>query len=428
MAGISSDQIMRFSASPKRRTHKRAFTVVELLVVIGIMCILIAILFPLLGRITETGRRTKCAANLHTIGQMATLFANDHNGFFPACYRMRDIVDATGKPVQAYPFRVPQYITTDTTHDSDNSSVTGWQQYGTSWNLFRQYANAYDGRLYASSTSASGAPNPTYVGDPLFQTFSCPSVEKPAYELDMAGSATPATQAYGNIIVTNYEYVGALSDQNMQVPPTVTAAAGNKQSRSHWGSSPPAVSTSGSPLYVYVATPAGSDNISTVATGQAPLGQTILAADLVFFSGVGAKPLAYKINHPRRGDNTIPDFQNVLYGDGRVEGHTSIEYSNPLNDDSGKDAVTGATITHTNFDWSMKYADGQPGFYYWGEPEATPGLALAPPSNDAAAQDQNTLIVGGGGGGSPPPQPVLPPGLIMPPATIPEGSPSPLPG
>lgn len=47
---------------------KRAFTLVELLVVVTIIAILAGILMPALSKAKEAGRATTCLSNLHQIG------------------------------------------------------------------------------------------------------------------------------------------------------------------------------------------------------------------------------------------------------------------------------------------------------------------------------------------------------------------------
>ena len=64
-------------------TARRGFTLVELLVVIGIIALLIAILLPALSRAREQSRRTKCQANLRSIGQAMFLYAGVHRDRLP---------------------------------------------------------------------------------------------------------------------------------------------------------------------------------------------------------------------------------------------------------------------------------------------------------------------------------------------------------
>jgi prepilin-type N-terminal cleavage/methylation domain-containing protein len=66
-----------------RRSASRAFSLIELLVVIGIIALLIAILMPALSNSRESANRVQCLNTLRTIAQGAQLHANDHRGYFP---------------------------------------------------------------------------------------------------------------------------------------------------------------------------------------------------------------------------------------------------------------------------------------------------------------------------------------------------------
>jgi prepilin-type N-terminal cleavage/methylation domain-containing protein/prepilin-type processing-associated H-X9-DG protein len=69
-------------------TRQSGFTLVELLVVIGIIALLIAILLPALSRAKDAARTTACLSNLRQIGQAAFAYATDHRGMWvPPSYR-----------------------------------------------------------------------------------------------------------------------------------------------------------------------------------------------------------------------------------------------------------------------------------------------------------------------------------------------------
>ena len=75
--------MVTLSGNKSSRTARRGFTLVELLVVIGIIAVLISILMPALSRAREAANLVACGNNVRQLMMGFRLFANDHKGSLP---------------------------------------------------------------------------------------------------------------------------------------------------------------------------------------------------------------------------------------------------------------------------------------------------------------------------------------------------------
>lgn len=76
---------MHSEVATGRSPGRNAFTLLELLVVVGIVSLLVALLLPAVGRARRHAQEVKCAGNLRVIGQALTMYTQQQ-GYYPSCF------------------------------------------------------------------------------------------------------------------------------------------------------------------------------------------------------------------------------------------------------------------------------------------------------------------------------------------------------
>jgi prepilin-type N-terminal cleavage/methylation domain-containing protein len=126
---------------PSKNAFTSGFTLVELLVVIGIIALLISILLPALGKAREQANTVKCMSNLKQIGTAMMMYCNDNKGMWvPAGYSAGnyDTTDTWASILIYGKYLPPQGLT--------SAPATGAQ-------LPTSVLNCPDGAVYPNSTS-----------------------------------------------------------------------------------------------------------------------------------------------------------------------------------------------------------------------------------------------------------------------------------
>jgi prepilin-type N-terminal cleavage/methylation domain-containing protein/prepilin-type processing-associated H-X9-DG protein len=153
--------------APMPVSGKRAFTLVELLVVIGIIALLISILLPALSKAKEAANTVKCASNLRQIGIGLAGYVADNKGTLPASYIYvgYSLVNGDEEP------RVP------------SNGYVNWSSY-----IFMNHSEAYFSSANPGIAVANPGPYASNQGG--WDMFKCPSLPN--------GGLPPTNPAPGN--------------------------------------------------------------------------------------------------------------------------------------------------------------------------------------------------------------------------------------
>ncbi|KKL50923.1 hypothetical protein LCGC14_2300640 [marine sediment metagenome] len=138
------------------RRKSRAFTLVELLVVVGIISLLVTILMPTLGRAREFARRTVCATNLNTLGKAWYMYWEDND------YRTPNMFNTLPQVTDCYSqFNFLVWIANDAWVDGRHEGTTGRRNYVNAGVLYK--ANTLSSEnTYICPTTAAKTPGPWF--------------------------------------------------------------------------------------------------------------------------------------------------------------------------------------------------------------------------------------------------------------------------
>jgi len=308
------------NSTPSQRA--RGFTLVELLVVIGIIAVLIGMLLPALNLAREHARATKCMSNLRQIGQLFQEYAADHK---------QAIVPAYDMPVN--PGTAPD------DYDAVSSTpLDGW-------------ACILDRDGYVSVEQQSQN-----------TIFYCPDTfDYPGMALGQTGNTANGNQGWQDWPIS------VNGDDGQPETPTTDPANGfNKIIRvSYWINSDNPISvtkpTSSAYLakdYYYTNTPGyglaqygflkihkmtdvvGSANVIALADGL--YGGRQSSSEQIWTTASTASTFTNRVAYRHPGIDGSNSASNVLFADGHVDHFAVTNFPEPVN---SKDS-TGAAFTH----------------------------------------------------------------------------------
>lgn len=129
---------------------RKAFTLVELLVVISIIAILLAVLMPALGKAKEQAKAVTCVSQKKQWGVVMTTFTMDNDGYFEGGYtdEATDVVQGWWELLYPYYKGMPDIIfCSKTAHDNSKNKAND-----ITYNVWTRDVRAATGNTLASST------------------------------------------------------------------------------------------------------------------------------------------------------------------------------------------------------------------------------------------------------------------------------------
>jgi prepilin-type N-terminal cleavage/methylation domain-containing protein/prepilin-type processing-associated H-X9-DG protein len=172
----------------RRQRAVRAFTLVELLIVIAIIGILAAMLLPAVSKAKDRARTTNCISNMRQWGVAEQLYANDNAGSIP-----RDGMGA-GSEQSHYNGTYPEYNPPNPVNGGSAKDVNAW------FNVLPPLMSERSLSNYAANASSSYANNELvypFPGQPNARIWQCPSARMTGSDLqNLSGGGTEGFFSY----------------------------------------------------------------------------------------------------------------------------------------------------------------------------------------------------------------------------------------
>jgi prepilin-type processing-associated H-X9-DG protein len=218
---------MIYRTTLRRSRTAAAFTLVELLVVIGIIAVLIGILLPTLSSAQRSGKSVKCLSALRQIGTAFQQYAHEYKGYWPVAVHVYSPAGPDGVTERRWQDQVAKYLhkqpadkgADDISQYRRNSVLWGCPEYTltedfNASNFAHRVRNGYAMQYYPEAPSVAGSSNPARPGNLAYIDPTIPSYgqymkqvkwTRPAERGLIADSQTHILQAPAWASITNWQ-------------------------------------------------------------------------------------------------------------------------------------------------------------------------------------------------------------------------------